>query len=260
MGTIETLSARRGYAVNSAGTAAGAVAGNSSSSTGFLAISYSSGVMTEVPNLADLPAVSEALGINSSGQIVGLARTLPAWPLGSSGSGPWNAQSFFYDGSSIHYLPIAGPSMARAINDSGTIVGIFSPACSGFCAHAYSYSGSTLTDLTPSSVFGVADSINAGGVVVGLFGTNAGAAHLFEYSGSTLTDLGTPTTNTNPIEPVSIDNSNNIALSDGTTAYYYASSTYNSIPFLSGDSQSFARSIDAGTVVGYSLPSGHPWQ
>jgi probable HAF family extracellular repeat protein len=114
--------------------------------------------------LADLGLSYSPHGINSSGQIVGLA----------------GAHAFLDTGGTITNL---GTYVAYGINDSGQVV--------GDTGHAFLYDG-TKHDLgTLGGHSSAAFGINAGGQVVGssLLAGNT-IAHAFRYSGGTMTDLG----------------------------------------------------------------------
>ncbi len=92
--------------------------------------------------------------------------------------------------------------------------------------------------------------------------------HFFTYNGSTLSDLGVGPGGCTFSGTPHVNDSNVIVGAyiytvvnpcDSTAAFYY-DTTYHQIPYLSGDSAAFAKGISAaGIVIGYSLPSKHPW-
>lgn len=118
-------------------------------------------------------------GINDAGQVVGTQNT----NLGS--------QAFFYDGSSIEYLPTLGGTLtgAAAINNVGQIVGMSKTATGA--THPFLYNGSSLTDLgTLGGDFAYATDINQSGEVAGTSTTADGLLQAFLYSGGVMQGLG----------------------------------------------------------------------
>ena len=81
-------------------------------------------------------------------------------------------------------------SLARSINNSGTVVGYSDT--SGGAVHAFSYSGGVMTDLgTLGGPNSYAFGINSSGTIAGYADYNATDHHAFSYSGGVMTDLGT---------------------------------------------------------------------
>lgn len=154
-------------------------------STGANAITYN---ITQLPPLSATGG-STAYGMNSSGQVVGNSY--------NSATGLYEA--VVWNNGAVISLGVQG--MARAINDSGTVVGeTGSDAASSTGVGngvAFMYSGGVYTSLgtlggTASGAWG----INNSGTIVGM--SNIGAdpanvlkAHAFKYSGGVMTDLGT---------------------------------------------------------------------
>jgi len=134
---------------------------------------YSGGVMTDMGTLGGNN--SQALGINASGEVVGVADL-------SSNS---HAFSYTTAGGMVDLGTLGGfNSQANAINNSGVITG-YSSVASGH-THAFSYNG-TMTDLGTmgGSLDSTAYGINNSGVIVGQSNN-----HMFSYSGGVYTDLG----------------------------------------------------------------------
>lgn len=122
---------------------------------------------------------SFGVGINDAGQIVGVQHT----DVGS--------QAFFYNGSSIEYLPTLGGTIAgaAAINDVQQIVGSSTTATGA--THPFLYSGSGLTDLgTLGGDFAYAVDINQSGEVAGTSTTASGSLQAFLYSDGVMQGLG----------------------------------------------------------------------
>jgi probable HAF family extracellular repeat protein len=200
--------ATQGAAINSSGT----IVGNSSSGYGFI---YSGGVITQLGALGG--GGSLAFGINNAGTVVGSAG-LPgiqgfdafsysggvmhdlgflgtAYGINTAGTIAGINQAnhaFSYSGGTMHdlgTLPGGAFSTARAINDTGTVVGWSSLAASTGM-HAFSYSGGVMTDLgTLGGTSSFAKGINIGGTIVGDSLTLGGADHAFVDSGGVMTDL-----------------------------------------------------------------------
>src|SRR3989338_7882596 len=96
---------------------------------------YSGGVMIDIGTLGG--TVSEAFGINNSGQVVG----------GSATAEGYN-RAFLYSGGvmiNLGSLGGLGGSTAKAINNSGQVVGGSWTTDGNY--HAFLYSGGVMTDL-----------------------------------------------------------------------------------------------------------------
>jgi probable HAF family extracellular repeat protein len=156
-------------------------------------------------------------------------------------------------------------SQPTAISDSGQIVGWFYKGPNmyyGF-AHAFLYSGGTMTDLGtfPGSSWeatSYASAINASGQVVGSCGF--GIQHAFLYSSGTMTDLGTL-----PGYSWSVANGINASGqvvgyvdtgSGDQHAFFYSGGTMSNLGVLPGGSYSLATGINStGQIVGYGSAS-----
>jgi probable HAF family extracellular repeat protein len=249
LGTLGSDPGAIAVAINNSGQ----VTGTSADPTAFL---YSGGSMSSLG-----AANTRADSINSSGEIVGTYSyyTTPG--------------AFVYNGSSISNLPTLGGAAVHAygINDSGIIVGCTTQQP----GHAFSYNGTTMTDLgvLATGQPACAYSINASGVIAGIAFTSV-VAHFFQYSGGVMTDLGAPSfiqgaygngqsafvggiNSAGVIVGCAIDET----VSTRPTRSVYYNGSWNTIPMLSGDSQSCALGINSsGVIVGWGYPSGHPWQ
>lgn len=119
---------------------------------------------------------SHAAGINAAGDVVGVA-----------------AHAFLYSGGRMIDLGVLSggqTSYARAVNDSGMVVGS-GDVLGGGGSHAFLYSNGTMTDIgTLAGGSTVAYGINKAGDVVGSSYTSA-ALHAFVYSAGSMHDLGT---------------------------------------------------------------------
>jgi probable HAF family extracellular repeat protein len=136
----------------------------------YRAFLYSSGSMTDIDTLSsDSSSQSAALGINNAGQVVGSV----------------NNHAFLYSGGTMMDLGVQSPSIARAINDSGQIVG------GGWGVHAFLYSGGgSIIDLNDGDLAGStsqAIAINNAGQVVGWY--RRPGSRPFLYTGGTAYDL-----------------------------------------------------------------------
>jgi len=154
---------------------------------------YENGTMT---NLGTLPnpgpfGSSEAYDINDSGQVVGYSNTMEG-----STDGLARARGFVYEGGSMIDLGTLGitngGSRARAINNSGQIVGeVESPSNTAFL-----YENGTMTDLGKriGALSSIAMDINDSGQIVGGMRSSSDQreAHAFLYdTDGSATDLGT---------------------------------------------------------------------
>ena len=124
----------------------------------------------------------QGFGINDAGDAVGTAQN-------ASGS-----HAFIFAGGVMTDLGTLGgaDSQAFAVNASDQIAGD-SQLNSGL-HHPFAYSGTTMTDLTPSASYaGYANGINTAGAEVGtlLSGNGGTTANAFLYSGGTVSSIGT---------------------------------------------------------------------
>ncbi len=124
---------------------------------------------------------SSAVGINSSGQIVGISRTL---------SGDMHA--FLWESGTMVDLGTLGGNSSGGphINEVGQVVGV-SETSSGD-QHAFLWESGTMIDLgTLGGDTSFAHGINNAGSVVGQSQTSSGAMHAFLWEHGSMTDLGT---------------------------------------------------------------------
>ena len=187
---------------------------------------FASGVMQNL-GLSAIPLsiVSEALGINNNGDIVGLSSfsgdappvaflyrggvvtnlgTLPGGSeseaigvnatdqvVGTSYTSAGVPLAFLYSNGVMQNLGTLGgtQSQANAINDAGEVVGI--STTSGGASHAFVYINGVMQDLGTllGASTSAANGINASGEVVGYSTMANGTAHAFVYGGSTMKDL-----------------------------------------------------------------------
>lgn len=145
---INTLGAEVsiGNAINDAGQVAGEETQSNDPCACFHAFLYSNGAMKNIENSSLFPNGSQAYGINKSGQIVGAG-----FP---SGSGyPFHA--FLYSGGKMIDLdPFNGyQSIARAINDSGQIIGSSTGdnTSKNPASATWLYANGTITSLSTSN-------------------------------------------------------------------------------------------------------------
>ena len=192
LGTLGGL-ASEGLRINDAGQ----VLGRSQTAAGeFHAFLWTSGTMS------DLGAFYPR-DVNNAGQVVGFANShAVSWKegqltdLGTLG-GTWS----FPAGCSFVPGPVGcggrsgGPNWpfwtwARAINDSGQIIGVSATAAGE--QHAFVWRMGSMTDLgTLGGTWSEARAINARGQVAGMSATLSGVAHGFLWENGTMTDLGT---------------------------------------------------------------------
>ncbi len=196
------------YGINNAGQAVGSADVTTTSPISKHAFLYTNGVMTDLGVLGTYTSVqgtvsvSEADGINSTGQIVGFS-------YNSSGA----IHAFLYDQGQMNdlgVLAIAQQSKADFINDSGQIVGWSVPAGP---QHAFLYDGANMNDLgTLGGTASFAYGINNSGQIVGDSWTNTSALSdiAFIYSNGVMTALGS-LGNLPAIQALAINDSGQIA-------------------------------------------------
>ncbi len=141
---------------------------------------YSNG---SIQNLGTLGGdLSQAHGINNSGQIVGSSTT----------ANNTSTHAFLWSNGSMQDIGSLGGSTSQAngINASGDVVG-WSYTANDAAQHAFFYSNGGLQDLgtlgsgSTSQAFG----INAGGQIVGSSDIGGSVTHAFIYSGGSMMDL-----------------------------------------------------------------------
>ena len=137
---------------------------------------YSNGAMTNLGTLGG--AFSYAVGINSTGQVVG----------GSTSSG--NEYAFLYSNGAMTNLGTLGGafSQANGINSSGQIVGWAANSTGN--QNAFLYSNGAMTNLgTLGGTTSIANGINSSGQVVGWADNSAGSQNAFLYSNGVMQNL-----------------------------------------------------------------------
>ncbi len=159
----------------------GTALGNAINDTGQTAqwdFIYTVGTATEMGYLPGGDTTG-AIGINNSGQVVGVANTGRGTPY----------QAFLYSGGAMTDL---GQGSAIAINNSGQVVG-YTAVNFNLPNHAFLYSNGTMTDLgTLGGGVSYATAINGVGQIVGLSDITGDVAdHAFLYTGGRMIDLGT---------------------------------------------------------------------
>lgn len=156
----------------------GHIVGNTADGSAFI---LSEGVITDLGAFGG--AYASALGINNTGQAVGYY----ALPYG-------HHRAFLYkDGSITELGPFGNEaiSVAVAINDSGTIVGLATDSYT-VSSRAFLYSNGVMTDISPfGSRESYAKDINNHGQVAGEYLSHGGPFHCFVRSERLITDLGT---------------------------------------------------------------------
>jgi probable HAF family extracellular repeat protein len=212
---------------------------------------YRNGTTRDLGTLYD-GARMYATGINATGQIVGWAYTT---------SHEYHA--FLDDNGTmtdLGILPGGYPdAQARAINDSGQIVGYSSARGS---SHAFLYSNGSMVDLgtPPGCGSSCANAINASGQVVGYGDTPAGNNHAFLYSNGHMTYLGSLGGANS--EATGINARGQVVGWAGTGsaghAFLYDDGTMIDLGALNGAVNSRAEGINSsGEVVGSSHIVGH---
>ena len=182
-------------AINAQGEVVGYAANDAVTGTGWVhAFLYSDGTMHDLgtlPGGGALPggAVSEALGINNRGQVVGFAQV------------PFGQRAFLDSRGRMQALGVLLPrgssppiSSASGINSSGQIVGLFVTASGS--GRAFLYDKGTTRDLgtLPTLAgleFSSACCINARGDVAGTSSSGSSPNHAFLYTKEVMHDLGT---------------------------------------------------------------------
>jgi probable HAF family extracellular repeat protein len=203
LGVIPGSSAS-GYTQATAINASGQVVGLGNTGVQIDAFSYSGGAMSDIGSLpgpvpsSALPIVSEAYGVNDSGQITGLT-------LGGS-SHPEAYHAFIYQSATMTDL---GLGVGNAINANGQVTGSLTafPALGSGNAQlgrAFLYNGGAITDLgvLPGGSFSSGYAINASGQIVGMsdVGFSTAKTHAFFYNG-VMTDLNSLIDATDPLKP-----------------------------------------------------------
>ncbi len=143
---------------------------------------FTGGKMSTLPGLSS--AYSQAVGINTSGQIAGVAQLTGA------------IRGFIYDNGSITpFDPPAGflGIGVLGIADSGHVIVSSTSIVNGkeSTPLAFLYMAGAITPIPPltEGTFNEADGVNSNGEVVGVAATSDGSRHAFLFSGGTAHDL-----------------------------------------------------------------------
>jgi probable HAF family extracellular repeat protein len=209
----------------------------------------------QVEDLGTLPgdSASVAMGINESGDVVG-------WS-----SGPAGTRAFLYTdeaGMTALPAPTGRPrTHARAVNDTGTVVGTASTGGTDI-GHAVRWQSGTAQDLgtLATGMFSEARGVNAAGVAVGSSYTNGGSllgVHAFRYDDvSGLVDL-TPAADDAHAE--AINDVDQIAGWRNGRAFRRTGTTFTDLGVPAGFARSFGYAINRfGQVAGHvSTASGN---
>jgi len=126
--------------------------------------------------------VTQAYGINNSGDIVGLYHDA------TGGHG------FLYVGGSFTPTDVPGSSLTYAygINNSGNIVGYYSGTTGGGYQGFLDVGGNFTTINVPGAINTYAYGINDSGDIVGVYSDAGGAEHGFLYAGGNFTTVDVP--------------------------------------------------------------------
>jgi probable HAF family extracellular repeat protein len=146
--------------------------------------------MTDLGTLDGAAGTSEAIAINSTGEIAG-------WSTAPGGA---DDVAFLYSsGSMIDLGTIDGgtSSVANGINDAGTVIGNSDTASGG--ERGFIYRNGKMTDIgTLGGANSAVNAINDNGVITGSSEDASGVTLPFVYSNGTMTSLGTYNISTTP--------------------------------------------------------------
>jgi probable HAF family extracellular repeat protein len=146
--------------------------------------------MTDLGTLDGAAASSNALAINSSGQVAG-------WSTAPGGTG--DVAVLYTNGTMTDIGTIDGgtASVANGINDAGVVIGNSDTASSD--ERGFIYHNGTITDIgTLGGPNSSVNAINNNGVVAGSSQDASDVSHPFVYSNGTMTSLGTYNIDTTP--------------------------------------------------------------
>lgn len=155
----------------------GQIVGNTASNQAFL---YQNGSMLTLNYPTSLS--SWAMGINSSGMIVGAGTTVGGQTVAT-----------YWQGSTAYQIGLLGGSFSSAygVNNAGEVAGTTMVPNGAMAAFTWS-SGGTMHNLgTLGGANSWGDAINDSGWVAGTAQTSLGYTHAFLWNGSRMVDLGT---------------------------------------------------------------------
>lgn len=197
--------------------------------------------------IAEPDSDTAAFGINASGQVVGYY---------DANSGSDNPQGFLYSGGTFTTINVPGAFLTEAsgINDSGTIVGSYRDENSNSGnQQGFLYSGGTFTTLNfPGAVSTYPWGINNAGRVVGFYFDASGASHAFMYSTGFFANLTGPGCKNSVA--YGINNNGSIVgnCNNGEQAFVYSYISHSFIFFTYPGYYTIPLAInDSGRVVGY---------
>jgi len=191
---------------------------------------------------------SQALGINESGQVVGVSEVFD----GEN----YNPRAFLYSAGLMTDIGTLGGASATAfgINNAGQIVGTSLTATSTVHSHAFLYSSGVMTDIhPPGAVESTAYAINATGQVVGIYRSGGMPFGFLYESGAytTLDGFGPPYFGA---EAFAINSSGQVGgqapIPEGWGGFLYDDGAMTAIGFAEGGQSRIAGINDAGEVVG----------
>jgi probable HAF family extracellular repeat protein len=215
---------------------------------------FQNGAMTDLGTLGGAYGLADA--VNASGTVVGYS-----YPAGNLQIDP-----FAYSQGAITDLGtlggVGGFSVAKAINDAGTIVG--DSITGAGASHAFISTGGALADMgTLGGTMAFAHGINSSGTIVG-DSTLAGDVVLdaFVYSSGVMTDLNPTGSATRYGAARAINDAGTIVGSSTTStgaahAFSYSNGTFADLGTLGGTAASAVAINSAGVIVGSSSLPGN---
>jgi probable HAF family extracellular repeat protein len=215
---------------------------------------YANGTMTDLGTLGGSYGLAD--GANDFGTVVGYS-----YPAGNLQIDP-----FVYNSGTITDLGtlggVGGFSVAKAVNDDGTIVG--DSITAGGAPHAFIYANGVMTDMgTLGGTMAYAHGINSSGTIVG-DSTLPGDVQLdaFVYTNGTMTDLNAPgrTENYGAARAINdagtIVGSSTVIIGGYAHAFSYSNGKFTDLGTLGGTMASAVAINSSGTIVGSSSLPG----